>query len=583
MPGQFEARTTIDLRGQIALPGLINTHTHAPMVLYRGLADDLALMDWLQKYIFPAEKATVSPDFVRVGTRLAALEMIQSGTTTFADMYYFEDDIADATRDAGLRAVLGQSVIMFPVADAPTPKDGLARAEAFITKWKNDALITPAVAPHAPYTLDGPTLQAARALANAHGVPLLIHLAETQEEIKIVNDAHKQSPTQYLDGLGIWNGRSLAAHAVWLDDRDMATLATRGVGLAHNPESNMKLASGVADVPAWIERGIRAGLGTDGAASNNDLDMFEAMRMAALLQKVTRRRSAGAAGPSGARTGDSSWRRGARPRRSHRQSGAGQTGRHHHGGPRGRARHADVRSDFPSRLCRPRQRRPQYDRCRPRPDAGRPGDLDAEKRRLARCARDGRAGAAGSRPAGDPGSAGREVAIMEILIPQQELEQRITDLAQEIRRDYGPDRPVHFIAVLKGAFVFLADLVRRMDGPNSLDFIAVSSYGSGTTTSGEVRLLKDLDRSVEGRDVIIVEDIVDTGLTLSYLQEILLARNPKSLKTACLLSKPSRRKVDVKVEYIGFTIEDRFVVGYGLDYNERYRNLPYIGLLDGAN
>ncbi len=172
---------------------------------------------------------------------------------------------------------------------------------------------------------------------------------------------------------------------------------------------------------------------------------------------------------------------------------------------------------------------------------------------------------------------------MEILIPQQELEQRITDLAQEIRRDYGPDRPVHFIAVLKGAFVFLADLVRRMDGPNSLDFIAVSSYGSGTTTSGEVRLLKDLDRSVEGRDVIIVEDIVDTGLTLSYLQEILLARNPKSLKTACLLSKPSRRKVDVKVEYIGFTIEDRFVVGYGLDYDERYRNLPYIGLLDGAN
>ena len=286
--GQFEARTTIDLRGQIALPGLINTHTHAPMVLYRGLADDLALMDWLQKYIFPAEKATVSPDFVRVGTRLAALEMIQSGTTTFADMYYFEDDIADATRDAGLRAVLGQSVIMFPVADAPTPKDGLARAEAFITKWKNDALITPAVAPHAPYTLDGPTLQAARALASAHGVPLLIHLAETQEEIKIVNDAHKQSPAQYLDGLGIWNGRSLAAHAVWLDDRDMTMLATRGVGLAHNPESNMKLASGVADVPAWIERGIRAGLGTDGAASNNDLDMFEAMRMAALLQKVTR-------------------------------------------------------------------------------------------------------------------------------------------------------------------------------------------------------------------------------------------------------------------------------------------------------
>jgi len=286
--GQFDARQRIDLQGQIALPGLINTHTHAPMVLYRGLADDLALMDWLQKYIFPAEKATVSPDFVRVGTRLAALEMIESGTTTFADMYYFEDDIAEATRDAGLRAVLGQSVIMFPVADAATPADALARADAFISRWKNDALITPAVAPHAPYTLDGPTLKAARALANTHGVPLLIHLAETRDEVKIIQDAHRQSPTQYLDSLGVWSGRSLAAHAVWLDDADMATLSSRGVGLAHNPESNMKLASGVAAVPTWIERGIHAGLGTDGAASNNDLDMFEAMRTAAFLHKVSR-------------------------------------------------------------------------------------------------------------------------------------------------------------------------------------------------------------------------------------------------------------------------------------------------------
>jgi 5-methylthioadenosine/S-adenosylhomocysteine deaminase len=285
---QFRGRETIDASGQIVLPGLVNTHTHAPMVLYRGLADDLPLMEWLNNYIFPAESQTVSPDFVRAGTRLAALEMIESGTTTFADMYYFEDDIAEATRDAGLRAVLGQSVIMFPVADAATPADALARADAFITKWKTDALITPAVAPHAPYTLDGPTLKAARALANSHGVPLLIHLAETRDEVKIVQDAHRQSPTQYLDGLGVWSGRSLAAHAVWLDDADMATLASRGVGLAHNPESNMKLASGVAAVPTWIERGIHAGLGTDGAASNNDLDMFEAMRTAAFLHKVSR-------------------------------------------------------------------------------------------------------------------------------------------------------------------------------------------------------------------------------------------------------------------------------------------------------
>jgi len=172
---------------------------------------------------------------------------------------------------------------------------------------------------------------------------------------------------------------------------------------------------------------------------------------------------------------------------------------------------------------------------------------------------------------------------MEILIQQAQLERRVAELAAEIRRDFGPDQPVHFVAVLKGAFMFLADLVRAVEGPSSLDFIAVSSYGSRTSTSGEVRLLKDLDRSLEGRDVVIVEDIVDSGLTLSYLQEILQARNPKSLRTACLLSKPSRRKVDVRVEYIGFTIEDRFVVGYGLDFDERFRNLPYIGVVDGAS
>jgi 5-methylthioadenosine/S-adenosylhomocysteine deaminase len=283
---KYSAPQRIDTRGQLVLPGLINTHTHAPMVLFRGLADDLALMDWLTKYIFPAEAKTVSPDFVRIGTRLAALEMIESGTTTFADMYYFEDDIAEATHEAGLRGVLGQSVIKFPVADAKTPEEALVRAEAFIKKWKDDPLVTPAVAPHAPYTVEAPTLKAARDLANRYGVPLLIHLAETRDEVKIIQDAHHQSPTQYLESLGIWNGRSLAAHAVWLDEADMTTLAVRGVGVAHNPESNMKLASGIAAVPRWMVHGMHAGLGTDGAASNNDLDMFEAMRFAALLHKV---------------------------------------------------------------------------------------------------------------------------------------------------------------------------------------------------------------------------------------------------------------------------------------------------------
>lgn len=283
---RYAPRTTIDARGQVVLPGLINTHTHAPMVLFRGLGDDLALMDWLNRYIFPAEKTTLTPEFVRAGMRLAALEMIESGTTTFADMYYFEDDIAQVTRAAGLRGVLGESVIKFPVADAATPEAALARAEQYIVRWKDDPLITPAVAPHSPYTVEGPTLQAARALANKYGVPLLIHLAETKDEVAIVNAAHHATPTQYLDSLGVWSGRSLAAHGVWLTDDDMQILKRRGVGLAHNPESNMKLASGIAAVPTWLARGLRVGLGTDGAASNNDLDMFEAMRQASFLHKV---------------------------------------------------------------------------------------------------------------------------------------------------------------------------------------------------------------------------------------------------------------------------------------------------------
>src|SRR3954465_9850247 len=172
---RFSSQTTIDASGQVVMPGLINTHTHAPMVLYRGLADDLALMDWLQKYIFPSEAKTVSPEFVRAGTRLAALEMIQSGTTTYTDMYYFEDEIARATREAGLRGVLGQTIIQFPVADAREPAESLYRAETFIKGFKNDSLIVPAVAPHAAYTLDEATLRAAAELGRKYDVPVLIH------------------------------------------------------------------------------------------------------------------------------------------------------------------------------------------------------------------------------------------------------------------------------------------------------------------------------------------------------------------------------------------------------------------------
>ncbi len=283
---RFTAADPIDASGQIVLPGLVNTHTHAPMVLYRGLADDLALMDWLQSYIFPAEAKTVTPEFVRAGTRLAALEMIQSGTTTYADMYYFEEEIASVTKAAGLRGVLGQTVISFPVADAKTPAEGLARAERFLARFAGDDLIVPAIAPHAMYTLDARTLKAVRALADREHAPVLIHLSETADEAKTSATRHKASPTAYLESLGFWGPRTLAAHGVWLSRADIATLARRKVGVSHNPESNMKLASGAAPVVGLRAAGVRVGLGTDGAASNNDLDMFEAMRQAAFLAKL---------------------------------------------------------------------------------------------------------------------------------------------------------------------------------------------------------------------------------------------------------------------------------------------------------
>jgi 5-methylthioadenosine/S-adenosylhomocysteine deaminase len=283
---RFRGRETLNAGGGIVLPGLINTHTHAPMVLYRGLADDLVLSEWLEKYIFPAEAKTVSPEFVRAGTRLAALEMIQSGTTTYADMYYFEEEIARETKAAGLRGVLGQTVIQFPVADAKTPAEGLARAERFVSAFKNDPLITPAVAPHAIYTLDAANLRAARDLSRRHNVPTLIHLAETQDEVSNAETQFKLSPVRYLESLGFLGPGVLGAHGVWVSEPDIALLQMRGVGVSHNPESNMKLASGTAPVPAYLRANTALGLGTDGAASNNDLDMFEAMRTAALLHKL---------------------------------------------------------------------------------------------------------------------------------------------------------------------------------------------------------------------------------------------------------------------------------------------------------
>ena len=283
---KYTVKEVVDASNQIVLPGLVNTHTHAPMVLYRGLADDLALKEWLERYIFPAEAKTVTPAFVRTGTRLAVLEMIESGTTTYADMYYFEEEIASVTRAAGVRGVLGQTIIKFPVADAKTPAEELTRTEAFIKAFRGDALIVPAVAPHAIYTLDRDILVASAALGRQYGVPILIHLAETEVERTDSLAAHQQSPTAYLESLGFWSPRTVAAHGVWVDDDDIAILARRNVGVSHNPESNMKLSSGIAPVARYKAAGVTLGLGTDGAASNNDLDMFEAMRQAAFLAKL---------------------------------------------------------------------------------------------------------------------------------------------------------------------------------------------------------------------------------------------------------------------------------------------------------
>ncbi len=284
------ARQRIDRPRSILTPGLVNTHGHAPMVLFRGIADDLNLQDWLEKFIFPAEARNVNAEFVRWGTRLALWEMIRSGTTAYADMYYFEEVIAEETRRAGMRGVLGQSVIRFPVPDAKTPTEGLARTERFLQQFRNDPLIVAAVAPHAPYTNDDATLRACRALANKYQAPLLIHLSETKRENDDSLKEFKMTPAARLAKLGMFDGRTLAAHGVWLTDEDLRILAAKGVGVAHNPSSNMKLSSGIAPVLKMLPLKIAVGLGTDGpAGSNNDLNLFEEMDLAAKLQKVTSR------------------------------------------------------------------------------------------------------------------------------------------------------------------------------------------------------------------------------------------------------------------------------------------------------
>jgi 5-methylthioadenosine/S-adenosylhomocysteine deaminase len=282
----YTAPERVDAGGKLIIPGLINGHTHVPMTLFRGLADDLDLQDWLTKYIFPAEAKNVSEEFVRAGTRLGLAEMIRGGTTTYCDMYYFEDAIADETAKAGMRAVLGETVIDFPVADNKTNAEAMAYVEKFVQKWKGHELIVPAIAPHAPYTVSEEHLKAARAFSDRTGAPIVTHISETKREVDDSLKAKGASPVDYLARIGFLSDRVIAAHMVWPNPGEIQILKRIGVGVVHNPQSNMKLAAGVAPAPQMMAAGLRIGLGTDGAASNNDLSMWEEMDTAAKLHKV---------------------------------------------------------------------------------------------------------------------------------------------------------------------------------------------------------------------------------------------------------------------------------------------------------
>ncbi len=283
---EYSASKKIDCNRKVLIPGLVNAHTHVPMTLLRGLADDLRLDVWLMGYMMPVEREFVSPDFVELGTKLACAEMIRSGVTSFADMYYFEDHVARATEVSGVRGVCGQSVMKFPAPDAKSYEEGLALAREFILKWKDNDLIVPAVAPHAPYTCTPEIMEASAALAIEFDVPLHMHLAETASEVENIRKEHGIPVIPYVKKSNLLDAKVIAAHCVHIDEGEIRSLLHAKAGVAHNPSSNMKLASGIAPVKRMLEQGVNVGIGTDGPASNNDLDMFEEMRLASFLAKV---------------------------------------------------------------------------------------------------------------------------------------------------------------------------------------------------------------------------------------------------------------------------------------------------------
>ena len=282
----YTGAQTFDCGGKVLMPGLVNAHTHVPMTLLRGLADDLRLDVWLMGYMMPVEREFVSPDFVRLGTQLACAELIRTGVTCFADMYYFEEEVAKATAEAGLRAVCSQSVLKFPTPDAGSYEDSLATARDFIQRWKGHALITPSVAPHAPYTCTPEILRATASLAAEYDVPLHTHIAETALEVENMRRENGMPVVPYVKKQGLFDAKVLAAHCVHIDEGEMRTLMHARAGVAHNPSSNLKLASGFAPVQKMLDLGLNVGIGTDGPASNNDLDMFEEVRLAAFVAKA---------------------------------------------------------------------------------------------------------------------------------------------------------------------------------------------------------------------------------------------------------------------------------------------------------
>jgi len=285
--GRYPGARSLDATGRIVMPGLINTHTHVPMTLFRGLADDMELMDWLDNHIFPAEARFVDEDFVRWGTRLACLELLSGGVTTFVDMYYYEDAVAEEAARCGMRAVVGETLVDFPAPDNATWDEAIEYTARFLERWQGHPLITPAVAPHAVYTVSGEHLKAAHALAVKHGAPMLMHLAEDRSEIDMIRRREGKGSVAYADGLGILDDHVLTAHMIFPTPEEIAILAARKVGVAHCPQSNMKGAAGVAPVPAMLAAGVAVGLGTDGSASNNDLSMWEEIDTAAKLHKLT--------------------------------------------------------------------------------------------------------------------------------------------------------------------------------------------------------------------------------------------------------------------------------------------------------